>query len=36
MNVVEARIRQSRDHLSPLTAPHACAELIRTALKALP
>jgi pimeloyl-[acyl-carrier protein] methyl ester esterase len=36
MNVVERRIRPSTDHLSPLTAPHACAELIRAALKALP
>jgi pimeloyl-[acyl-carrier protein] methyl ester esterase len=35
MNVHERRIRQSTDHLSPLTAPHACADLIRTALKAL-
>jgi pimeloyl-[acyl-carrier protein] methyl ester esterase len=36
MNVAERRIRQSTDHLSPLTAPHACADLIRTALKAFP
>jgi pimeloyl-[acyl-carrier protein] methyl ester esterase len=36
MNVVERRVRQSTDHLSPLTAPHACADLIRTALEALP
>lgn len=36
MNVIERRLRQSTDHLSPLTAPHACAELIRAALKALP
>ena len=35
MNVVERHVRQSTDHLSPLTAPHACADLIRTALKAL-
>jgi pimeloyl-[acyl-carrier protein] methyl ester esterase len=36
MTVVERQVRQSTDHLSPLTAPNACAELIRTALKALP
>jgi pimeloyl-[acyl-carrier protein] methyl ester esterase len=36
MNIVVRRIRQSTDHLSPLTAPHACADLIRAALKALP
>lgn len=35
MNVVERRVRSSTDHLSPLTAPHACADLIRAALKAL-
>jgi pimeloyl-[acyl-carrier protein] methyl ester esterase len=35
MNVVERRVRPSTDHLSPLTAPHACAELIQAALKAL-
>jgi pimeloyl-[acyl-carrier protein] methyl ester esterase len=35
MNVVERRARASTDHLSPLTAPHACADLIRAALKAL-
>jgi pimeloyl-[acyl-carrier protein] methyl ester esterase len=35
MNVVERRIRQSTDHLSPLAAPHACAGLIRSALKVL-
>lgn len=35
MKVVERRIRPSTDHLSPLTAPHACADLIRAALKAL-
>jgi pimeloyl-[acyl-carrier protein] methyl ester esterase len=35
MNVVERHVRQSTDHLSPLTAPHACADLIRAALKAL-
>ena len=36
MTVVEKRIRQSTDHLSPLAAPQACADLVRTALKALP
>jgi pimeloyl-[acyl-carrier protein] methyl ester esterase len=36
MNVAERQVRQSTDHLSPLTAPHACADLIRTALKAFP
>ena len=35
MTVVESYIRQSTDHLSPLAAPHACADLVRTALKAL-
>jgi pimeloyl-[acyl-carrier protein] methyl ester esterase len=35
LTVTERRVRQSTDHLSPLTAPHACAELVRTALKAL-
>ncbi len=35
MNVVERRTRPSSDHLSPLTAPHASAELIRTAITAL-
>ena len=35
MTVVERRVRPSTDHLSPLTAPHACAELIRAALKAV-
>ena len=35
MNVVERRIRQSTDHLSPLAAPHACGDLIRTAMQAL-
>lgn len=35
MNVLERRFRQSTDHLSPLAAPHACADLIRMALKAL-
>ena len=35
MNVIERHIRPSADHLSPRTAPHACAGLIRTALKAL-
>jgi pimeloyl-[acyl-carrier protein] methyl ester esterase len=34
-NVVQRRVRQSADHLSPLTAPHACADLILTALRAL-
>jgi pimeloyl-[acyl-carrier protein] methyl ester esterase len=34
MHVVERRVRQSTDHLSPLAAPEACADLIRTALKA--
>jgi pimeloyl-[acyl-carrier protein] methyl ester esterase len=35
MEVAERRIRHSTDHLSPLTAPHACAGLIRAALQAL-
>lgn len=35
MKVVDRRVRQSTDHLSPLTAPHACADLIRAALEAL-
>ena len=35
MAVAERRIRQSTDHLSPLTAPHACADLVRAALQAL-
>jgi pimeloyl-[acyl-carrier protein] methyl ester esterase len=35
MNVVERRLRPSTDHLSPLSAPHACAQLIRAALKAM-
>ena len=35
LDVRERRIRPSADHLSPLTAPHACAVLIRTALAAL-
>lgn len=35
MRVIERRIRPSTDHLSPLSAPHACADLVRTALKAL-
>jgi pimeloyl-[acyl-carrier protein] methyl ester esterase len=35
MNIVERRVRQSTDHLSPLTAPRACADLIQAALKAL-
>ncbi len=33
--MLERRIRPSTDHLSPLHAPQACADLIRTALKAL-
>jgi pimeloyl-[acyl-carrier protein] methyl ester esterase len=35
MNVVERQVRPSTDHLSPRTAPDACAGLIRAALKAL-
>jgi pimeloyl-[acyl-carrier protein] methyl ester esterase len=35
MTVVERRVRPSSDHLSPVHAPHACAELIRTALESL-
>jgi pimeloyl-[acyl-carrier protein] methyl ester esterase len=35
MDVAERRIRRSADHLAPLTAPSACADLIRAALKAL-
>jgi pimeloyl-[acyl-carrier protein] methyl ester esterase len=35
LKVQERRIRPSTDHLSPLTAPHACAELIQAALGAL-
>jgi pimeloyl-[acyl-carrier protein] methyl ester esterase len=35
LKVVEKRIRPSTDHLSPQHAPHACADLIRAALKAL-
>ena len=35
MNVAERRIRPSTDHLSPLSAPQACADLIRAAVKAL-
>jgi hypothetical protein len=35
MNVVERRVRPSTDHLSPLTAPRACAALVRSALKAV-
>jgi pimeloyl-[acyl-carrier protein] methyl ester esterase len=35
MNVVERRVRPSTDHLSPLTAPHACAALVRSALKSV-
>jgi pimeloyl-[acyl-carrier protein] methyl ester esterase len=34
-NTVERHVRQSTDHLSPLAAPGACADLIRAALKAL-
>ena len=36
LNVIERRIRRASDHLSPLHAPEACADLIRAALKALP
>ncbi len=35
LNVVERRISPSTDHLSPIHAPGACADLIRTALEAL-
>jgi pimeloyl-[acyl-carrier protein] methyl ester esterase len=35
MNVIERRVRPSTDHLSPLAAPLACADLVRAALKAL-
>ena len=35
MTVAERRTRRSTDHISPLTAPHACADLIRSALSAL-
>jgi pimeloyl-[acyl-carrier protein] methyl ester esterase len=35
MNIAERRVRPSTDHLSPLTAPHACVDLIRAALTAL-
>jgi pimeloyl-[acyl-carrier protein] methyl ester esterase len=35
LNVVECRRRPSTDHLSPLHAPQACADLIRAALRAL-
>jgi pimeloyl-ACP methyl ester carboxylesterase len=31
----ERRLRPGDDHLSPLTAPHACAALIRCAVLAL-
>ena len=34
-NVMERRLRPSTDHLSPIHDPDACADLIRTALKAL-
>jgi pimeloyl-[acyl-carrier protein] methyl ester esterase len=34
-DVVERRIRQCTDHLSPQYDPQACADLIRAALKAL-
>jgi pimeloyl-[acyl-carrier protein] methyl ester esterase len=33
--VRERRVREGQDHLSPLSAPQACAALIRQALKAL-
>ena len=33
--VVARRVREGVDHLSPITAPKACAELIRMALTAL-
>ena len=35
LDVVERRVRRASDHLSPIHAPEACAELIRAALKAL-
>ena len=35
LDVRERRIRPSTDHLSPIHDPQACADLIRTALKAL-
>lgn len=35
MDVRERRIRRATDHLSPLHARHACADLVRTALEAL-
>ena len=35
LNIVERRLRAASDHLSPLHAPQACADLIRAALKAL-
>jgi pimeloyl-[acyl-carrier protein] methyl ester esterase len=35
MRVIDQRVRPSTDHLSPLTAPGACAGLIRAALEAL-
>jgi hypothetical protein len=28
-------VREAADHLSPITAPKACADLIRAALEAL-
>jgi len=34
MDVRERRLRPSTDHISPLTAPQACADLIRAALEA--
>jgi pimeloyl-[acyl-carrier protein] methyl ester esterase len=34
-NVRARRVREGADHLSPLTAPRACADLIRDALQAL-
>lgn len=34
-NVRARRVREAPDHLSPITAPKACAELIREALRAL-
>jgi pimeloyl-ACP methyl ester carboxylesterase len=35
MAVVERRVRAAADHLSPIHDPAACADLIRTALRAL-
>ena len=34
-DVRERRVREAADHLSPITAPRACADLIRAALRAL-